>query len=314
MLALYRQGRHAEALAAFQELRAALRDELGIDPSAGLAELQYRILNQDPALDHASPAPAPARSRAGPGARAARRRRVRRPGGGAGAARAGARRSDGRARRDRADRRPCRHRQDAADRRAGGAGATGAARPCSRDGASTWSEPPCPTSRSSRRSGRCAARPPSTGCRSCRACCPARRSPRPRTGTRARRSCTCSRRCARRSSVSAPPRRSCWCSRTCTGPTGRRSTCSPSWRTPSTTAACSSSRRGGRTRCARTTRCTGWPPGCGAAGLRSRWSSGRSRGTSSRRSSPARATARCAPSWSSRSAPARRATRSSPRS
>ena len=60
MLALYRQGRHAEALAAFQELRAVLRDELGIDPSAGLAELQYRILNQDPALDHASPAPAPA--------------------------------------------------------------------------------------------------------------------------------------------------------------------------------------------------------------------------------------------------------------
>ena len=59
MLALYRQGRHAEALAAFQELSAALRDELGIDPSAGLAELQYRILNQDPALDHASPAPAP---------------------------------------------------------------------------------------------------------------------------------------------------------------------------------------------------------------------------------------------------------------
>jgi DNA-binding SARP family transcriptional activator len=59
MLALYRQGRHAEALAAFQELRAALRDDLGIDPSASLAELQYRILNQDPALDHASAAPAP---------------------------------------------------------------------------------------------------------------------------------------------------------------------------------------------------------------------------------------------------------------
>jgi len=59
MLALYRQGRHAEALTAFQELRAALRDELGIDPSASLSELQYRILNQDPALDHAAPAPAP---------------------------------------------------------------------------------------------------------------------------------------------------------------------------------------------------------------------------------------------------------------
>jgi DNA-binding SARP family transcriptional activator len=67
MLALYRQGRHAEALEAFQELRAALRDELGIDPSAGLAELQYRILNQDPALDHASPAPAPAASHPEPG-------------------------------------------------------------------------------------------------------------------------------------------------------------------------------------------------------------------------------------------------------
>src|SRR5215203_5267144 len=59
MLALYRQGRHAEALAAFHELRAVLRDELGIDPSTGLAELQYRMLNQDPALDHASPPPAP---------------------------------------------------------------------------------------------------------------------------------------------------------------------------------------------------------------------------------------------------------------
>src|SRR5215211_4271202 len=58
MLALYRQGRHAEALAAFQELRAVLRDELGIDPSADLAGLQYRILNQDPGLDHAPAAPA----------------------------------------------------------------------------------------------------------------------------------------------------------------------------------------------------------------------------------------------------------------
>jgi DNA-binding SARP family transcriptional activator len=62
MLALYRQGRHAEALEAFQELRGVLREELGIDPSAGLAELQYRILNQDPALDHesrAEPSPVP---------------------------------------------------------------------------------------------------------------------------------------------------------------------------------------------------------------------------------------------------------------
>jgi DNA-binding SARP family transcriptional activator len=68
MLALYRQGRHAEALSAFHELQAALRDELGIDPSAGLAELQYRILNQDPALDHASPTPAPPHPEPVPGA------------------------------------------------------------------------------------------------------------------------------------------------------------------------------------------------------------------------------------------------------
>src|SRR5215213_10156428 len=60
MLALHRQGRHAEALSAFHDVQAALRDELGIDPSASLSELQYRILNQDPALDHASPARAPA--------------------------------------------------------------------------------------------------------------------------------------------------------------------------------------------------------------------------------------------------------------
>jgi DNA-binding SARP family transcriptional activator len=57
MLALYREGRHAEALEAFQEFRAVLTDELGIDPSAGLFELQYRILNQDPQLDHGSPEP-----------------------------------------------------------------------------------------------------------------------------------------------------------------------------------------------------------------------------------------------------------------
>src|SRR5215212_8511879 len=64
MLALYRQGRHAEALSAFHDVQAALRDELGIDPSAGLSELQYRILNQDPTLDHAAPAPShPCRSR-----------------------------------------------------------------------------------------------------------------------------------------------------------------------------------------------------------------------------------------------------------
>ncbi|HEX6026165.1 MAG TPA: BTAD domain-containing putative transcriptional regulator, partial [Solirubrobacter sp.] len=56
MLALYRDGRHAEALASFRELRVALRDELGIDPSAEVSELQYRILNQDQSLQLAPPA------------------------------------------------------------------------------------------------------------------------------------------------------------------------------------------------------------------------------------------------------------------
>jgi DNA-binding SARP family transcriptional activator len=51
MLALYRAGRHAEALAAYHDLRGALREQLGIEPSAALRELQVRILNQDRELD-----------------------------------------------------------------------------------------------------------------------------------------------------------------------------------------------------------------------------------------------------------------------
>ena len=54
MLALYRAGRHAEALAAYHDLRTALRDELGMEPPAALRELQVRILNQDPELDLAA--------------------------------------------------------------------------------------------------------------------------------------------------------------------------------------------------------------------------------------------------------------------
>jgi DNA-binding SARP family transcriptional activator len=51
MLALYRSGRQAEALAAYQEARRVLVDELGIEPSRALHELEAAILNQDPALD-----------------------------------------------------------------------------------------------------------------------------------------------------------------------------------------------------------------------------------------------------------------------
>jgi predicted ATPase/DNA-binding SARP family transcriptional activator len=51
MLALYRTGRHAEALAAYQDARTKLVDELGIEPARELRQLQQQILQQDPALD-----------------------------------------------------------------------------------------------------------------------------------------------------------------------------------------------------------------------------------------------------------------------
>ena len=51
MLALYRSGRQAEALEAYQQARTALVDELGIEPSRTLRELEKAILEQDPALD-----------------------------------------------------------------------------------------------------------------------------------------------------------------------------------------------------------------------------------------------------------------------
>jgi class 3 adenylate cyclase/DNA-binding SARP family transcriptional activator len=50
MLALYRAGRQADALSAYQEARRALVDELGIDPSPALVELERRILRQDSSL------------------------------------------------------------------------------------------------------------------------------------------------------------------------------------------------------------------------------------------------------------------------
>lgn len=51
MLALYRSGRQAEALRAFQRTRAALGEELGLEPSPLLRQLEEQILVQDPALD-----------------------------------------------------------------------------------------------------------------------------------------------------------------------------------------------------------------------------------------------------------------------
>jgi DNA-binding SARP family transcriptional activator len=50
MLALYRAGRQADALQAFQDARVVLLDELGVAPSAALQLLERRILNQDSGL------------------------------------------------------------------------------------------------------------------------------------------------------------------------------------------------------------------------------------------------------------------------
>jgi DNA-binding SARP family transcriptional activator len=51
MLALYRSGRQAEALSAYQEARRVLIEELGIEPSRPLQELEQKILRQDADLD-----------------------------------------------------------------------------------------------------------------------------------------------------------------------------------------------------------------------------------------------------------------------
>jgi len=50
MLALYRAGRQAEALEAYQHARSTLVDELGIEPGPELQRLERQILNQDPGL------------------------------------------------------------------------------------------------------------------------------------------------------------------------------------------------------------------------------------------------------------------------
>jgi DNA-binding SARP family transcriptional activator/DNA-binding GntR family transcriptional regulator len=64
LLSLYRAGRQAEALSAYERFRRTLDDELGIEPSAALKALQLQILNQDRELEPA-PRREPWRRRSG---------------------------------------------------------------------------------------------------------------------------------------------------------------------------------------------------------------------------------------------------------
>ena len=51
MLALYRAGRQVEALRSFERTRRFLAEEMGLDPSAELRELEQKILSEDESLD-----------------------------------------------------------------------------------------------------------------------------------------------------------------------------------------------------------------------------------------------------------------------
>jgi DNA-binding SARP family transcriptional activator len=59
MLGLYRSGRQSEALDAYRQARRTLVEELGIEPSSALQELERAILRQDSALELAVEAPTP---------------------------------------------------------------------------------------------------------------------------------------------------------------------------------------------------------------------------------------------------------------
>ena len=50
MVALYRAGRHADALRVYRDYRRLLAEELGLEPSPALAELERSVLTHDPGL------------------------------------------------------------------------------------------------------------------------------------------------------------------------------------------------------------------------------------------------------------------------
>src|SRR5215468_2669160 len=63
MLALYRSGRQTEALEAYREFRKVLAEDLGLEPSSALRELEAAILRQDPVLAPGSATSGPAQAR-----------------------------------------------------------------------------------------------------------------------------------------------------------------------------------------------------------------------------------------------------------
>jgi predicted ATPase/class 3 adenylate cyclase len=70
MLALYRCGRHAEALRAYEGFRRYLGEEVGLEPSASLVQLADAIVRQEPELER-GPATAPRGGLVGPAPAAA---------------------------------------------------------------------------------------------------------------------------------------------------------------------------------------------------------------------------------------------------
>jgi DNA-binding SARP family transcriptional activator/ATP/maltotriose-dependent transcriptional regulator MalT len=71
MLALYRSGRQADALGAYQQARRHLVEELGVEPGPELVDLEHRILDHDPTLVVLTDPPASGDERGGPGRRSA---------------------------------------------------------------------------------------------------------------------------------------------------------------------------------------------------------------------------------------------------